>query len=239
MKIGILGPGRLGCSLARLVEAAGHTVDLRREGVPQGDFLLLTVPDSRIAQVAAALPLSDRPVLHCSGTTPVEVLRPHCPAGSFHPLMTFPGVEVAVPDLSGVPAAIAGDEEAVVVATQLAETLLMRPIQVPGDRRLYHGAAVIAGNFATILLAEASRLLAAAGVPEEDAPSLLAPLAIQSLRNAADRGPAQSLTGPIARGDESTLAGHREAMKNAGFESLVPLYDAFVERGQALLLDEK
>src|SRR5690606_24106560 len=139
------------------------------------------------------------PVLHCSGALPVDILRPHQPAGSLHPLMTFPGPALGLPALDGVPAAIDGDPEALAFATALVASLGMRPLRVTGDRRLYHAAAVIAGNFATVLLAHASEALAAAGVPADQAGEALLPLALESLRSAAS-DPAARLTGPVARG---------------------------------------
>jgi predicted short-subunit dehydrogenase-like oxidoreductase (DUF2520 family) len=234
--VGILGPGRLGRTLALLLSRAGRTVDLRGrgEGAPRGDVVLLTVPDSALAEAAATIPAGPV-VLHCSGSQEVEVLRPHRSAGSLHPLMTFPGPEVAVPVLAGVPAAVAGDPEAVTRARELALDLGMRPFAVLGDRRLYHAAAVIAGNFATVLLAEASAVLIQAGVNPHEAPTLLLPLAIQSLQNAAV-DPRGALTGPVARGDRAVVDAHRTALRTAGLTDLLPLYDAFVARAQALVL---
>ena len=127
--------------------------------------------------------------------------------------MTFPGPELALPRDTEVPAAVAGHPEAVAAATALAEKLGFTPFEVTGDRALYHAAAVMAGNFATVLLGEASRILAQAGVPEADAPRLLAPLALTSIRNAADLGPGPALTGPVARGDEGIIGAHLRALQ--------------------------
>jgi predicted short-subunit dehydrogenase-like oxidoreductase (DUF2520 family) len=123
---------------------------------------------------------------------------------------------------------------AVEAATAIATSLGMRTFEVPGDRRLYHAAAVMAGNFATVLLAEAADVLAAAGVPAAEAPSILAPLAVQSLRNASD-DPAAALTGPVARGDEATLEQHRRALADAGLTEVASLYQALTERARRLV----
>lgn len=225
MFIGILGPGRLGRSLSVLLQRTGCDVCLTRHAQamdPGVDGVLLTVPDSALRTVAHAWsgPL---PILHCSGALPVDVLAPHNPSGSFHPLMTFPGADVALPDLRGVPAVVDGHDRAVALGTAIAERLGMRTVRVPGDRRLYHAAAVIAGNFGTVLLAHAARALTAAGVDESDAGEVLLPLALESLRNAAS-DPARSLTGPVARGDEATIASHTTALRDAGLHSTVDLY---------------
>ena len=235
MHIGILGPGRLGRSLAALLEPHGHRVCLTRHAadIPsEVEGVLLTVPDSAIAAVVDdwSGPL---PVLHCSGALTVDVLRPLTPAGSFHPLMTFPGVDVAIPDPTTIPVAIDGDEEAVAFGRRIAESLGMRIITVPGDRRLYHAAAVLAGNFGTVLLAHAVRALVEAGVPEASAGNILLPLALQSLTNAAS-DPAGSLTGPVARGDDATIAAHIAALDASGLNSTVELYQQLTEATRQL-----
>jgi predicted short-subunit dehydrogenase-like oxidoreductase (DUF2520 family) len=240
MRVAIIGPGRLGRSLRVLLERAGVEVVLcgRGDPVPEAvDARLLTVPDAALAEVAASLP-PGAPLLHCSGAAEVAVLRPHHPAGSLHPLMTFPGPEVALPELDGVPAALAGDPEAVRIGAAIAGALGMAPLHVPGDRRLYHAAAVIAGNFATVLLADAARVLVAAGVPAERAPGVLAPLALRSLRNAA-ADPARALTGPVARGDRTTLDAHRAALAEAGLDEVLAVYELMVERATALLSEPR
>lgn len=225
MRIAVVGRGRLGRTLAQLLPDAGIEVALvgRDLDLPPADAIVLAVPDRTIEKVAQSIPAPTAPVLHCSGAATVDVLRPHAPAGSFHPLMTFPGPEVAIPPLAGVPAAIAGDPPALRIAEALAVALGMRPVEVSGDRRLYHAAAVMAGNFATVLLAEAARVLSAAGVDPAEAPGMLAPLALQSLRNAAD-DPVRALTGPAARGDTAVIEAHLEAIASASLAEQHALY---------------
>ena len=99
----------------------------------------------------------------------------------------------------------------------------MRAFRVSGDRRLYHAAAVLAGNGATILLGEACRALVAAGVPAADAAGLLQPLVRRSIDNAVP-DPAAALTGPVARGDVEVLAGHDAALRQAGLSELADLH---------------
>lgn len=228
----IVGPGRLGGALRLALAARGVAVTLvgRLEAPPPCPITLLTVPDRAIAEVARTVPPGGV-LLHCSGATDVEVLRPHRPAGSLHPLMTFPGPEA--PDLRDVPVAIAGDPEALLAAGALARLLGMRPFVVPGDRRLYHAAAVMAGNFSTALLAEASAVLSAAGVPPDQAPGLLAPLALASIRNAALLGPAAALTGPVARGDDAIIRAHQEALEPLDGAARA-VYDTLLTSARAL-----
>jgi predicted short-subunit dehydrogenase-like oxidoreductase (DUF2520 family) len=230
MDVVIVGPGRLGRTLAGLLPRAGHAVTLRGRGDPLDDgpvrraaVVLLTVPDAAIGRVADRVPPG--PVrLHTSGATDLAPLARRPGHGSLHPLMTFPGPEVAVPDLRGVPAAVDGDEAGLRMATFLARELGLRAVPVPGDRRLYHAAAVLAGNGATLLLHEARRALEAAGVAPEQAVGLLLPLVRRSVEN-ADPDPLAALTGPVARGDDAVLAAHRRALEAAGLHDAARLHE--------------
>jgi len=212
-EVAIVGQGRLGATVTRQLRSAGvvvHAID-RGQSAPPGLVTWLTVPDASIYAAARAC-RSASVLLHASGASELAVLDGHPCAGSLHPLMTFPG-DVAPPP--PVPAAVTGAPQAIETARALAAHLGWTPFEVKGDRRAYHAAAVVAGNFATTLLAEAAEILTLAGVPADLAPGLLAPLALQSLRNAASLGPAAALTGPVVRGDHDVISGHLSVLSNA------------------------
>jgi predicted short-subunit dehydrogenase-like oxidoreductase (DUF2520 family) len=132
---------------------------------------------------------------------------------------------------AGVGAAVAGSSDrALRFATSLADALGMRPIPVAEeDRAAYHAAASIASNFLVALEAAAERLAASAGVQR----ALLAPLVRASLENWIELGPERALTGPVARGDEETVAAQRGAVCERAPE-LVPLFDALTDATRAL-----
>ncbi len=196
----------------------------------EGDCVLLCVPDSEIAGVAAAIGEGEgRPGLigHVSGATPLEPLlaaRPIDGCFSLHPLQTLPDGEA---DLGGAPAAIAGSTvEASETAEGLSRVLGMLPFEVrEADRVAYHAAASIASNFLVTLEQSAADLLGGIGV--ENPREVLAPLVRRSLENWIADGPA-ALTGPIARGDEETVERHRAEL-SARRPDLLPLYDALAE----------
>lgn len=231
MRVTIVGPGRLGRTVAALLSAGEAEVRLvgRGQALPPSEVVWLTVPDLALPKVIADLPEGPI-VLHASGATGLEVFRGRPRSGSLHPLMTFPGPEISVPDLTGVPAAIAGDPVALQSATSLALRLGLKPVEVPGDRRLYHAAAVLAGNGATLLIAEACRLLEAAGVREEDRAQMLVPLALRSVQNATP-DPLGALTGPIARGEVAVIDEHLRAMAEAGLHDVAELHRTLAEAG--------
>jgi predicted short-subunit dehydrogenase-like oxidoreductase (DUF2520 family) len=86
----------------------------------------------------------------------------------------------------------------------------MHPIDLDDRAKpAYHAGAAAASNFVVAALAIAHDLLEAAGVPFAAAEAL----SRQVLTNAFALGPAAALTGPIARGDRTTVAGHLAAAR--------------------------
>ena len=163
----IIGPGRLGQCMARWLTAAGRSVRLigKQETIPPAPITWLTVPDRAISQVAEQVPRGGV-VLHASGATDLTPLQSHTKIGSLHPLMTFTGTEKRSDMPKRIPAAISGCETAKATARSLAQDLGFEVFDFEGDRRIYHAAAVLSGNFATILLANAATLLASQGIAE-------------------------------------------------------------------------
>jgi predicted short-subunit dehydrogenase-like oxidoreductase (DUF2520 family) len=225
--IAIVGAGRLGTTLAAALGAPGPLG--RGADVRGATAVLLCVPDAEIAAAAAAVepgPL----VGHCSGATGLDVLAPH-EAFSLHPLMTVPN-GAPRDRLVGAGCAIAGSTpRALAAAEALAARLGMRATSVADeDRVAYHAAASIASNFLVTLEGAAERLAATAGVDRAQ----LAPLVRAAVDDWAERGAEDALTGPIARGDEETVARQRAAVAERT-PDLLPLFDAMVEATRAVV----
>jgi predicted short-subunit dehydrogenase-like oxidoreductase (DUF2520 family) len=62
---------------------------------------------------------------------------------------------------------------------------------------------------------------------------LLAPLVRATVENWAALGPQRALTGPVARGDEATVAKQRAALEERA-PDLLPLFDALAGATRAL-----
>jgi len=230
-RVAVVGRGRLGTALSTGFRQSGICVS---DPLPRGadaagfDAILLCVPDAEIGP-AAALVSRGALVGHCSGATSVDVLAPH-ERFSLHPLMTVTAQDGAE-RFAGAGAAIAGStERALDFARTLAEALRMRPFELADrDRAAYHAAASIASNFLITLEAAAERLAVGAGAGRE----ALAPLVRATVENWTRLGPERALTGPIARGDELTVAAQRAAISDRA-PDLLPMFDALVDATRAL-----
>jgi predicted short-subunit dehydrogenase-like oxidoreductase (DUF2520 family) len=228
--VGILGRGRLGTALCAALREAGYRVGepAGRGEVPGGDAILLCVPDAEIPAAAATVAGAAAYVGHTSGATPLAALEPAgARAFGLHPLQT---VTAGGAELRGCGAAVAGSTpDALALARALAGGLGMTPFEVRDDQRAaYHAAASIASNYLVTLEWAAQELASRAGV---DAP--FGPLVRTTAANVEALGPRAALTGPIARGDEATVAAQRNAVTVHAPE-LLPLFDALAERTRAL-----
>ena len=218
-RIHVIGTGRVGSAVAARLSKRGVAVRTGRV-VDGGDpeLVLLCVPDASIADVARELPQGPL-VAHVSGATSLSALEPHVRRFSVHPLQTFTrsrGPE----QMDGAWAAITAEtDEARARAWWLAGQLGLRPFDLSDDLRvLYHAGAATASNFLVTLYRAASQLLDRAGAP----PEALLPLMRRTIENGFE------LTGPIARGDWSTVEAHLKAIRSHAPE-LEPLYRALAE----------
>lgn len=185
------------------------------------DVVLLCVPDGAIADAAHAVaPRAGRLVGHCSGATTLDALAPH-EAFSLHPLMTVPDADAP---LAGAPCAVAGSTpRALAVAERLGDALGMRALRVDdADRAAYHAAASVAANYLLAVEDLATRVAEGTGLDRQ----ALGPLVRAAVDAWQERGAGPALTGPVARGDDATVARQRAALADRLPAADLELFDA-------------
>ena len=220
----VVGKGRVGHALVRTLPWLDGPYG---RGFSGGDFdvVLVAVPDDEIARAASTIALG--PVVgHCAGSLGLAVLAPH-EAFGLHPLMT---VTLEGANFAGAGAAVAGSTpRALQIARTLADACHMTAVEIDDvDRPAYHAAASIASNFLVTLEDAAEVLLRTMGADR----SILLPLIRATLENWESTG-AAALTGPIARGDEATVARQRAAVIERAPE-LIAVFDALCDRTRAI-----
>jgi predicted short-subunit dehydrogenase-like oxidoreductase (DUF2520 family) len=215
----VVGHGRVGSAFAsRLLERG---IDVRVTGRELGcldaDLVLVCVPDRAIASVAANV-VPGPWVAHASGAAQLNALDPHRRRFSVHPLQTI--VHKRGPEqLDGAFAAVtAENEEALAAGLALANLLGLKPFELQDSKRpLYHAAAGFVAHFVIALWRAAASMMTQCGAP----PEALLPLLHRTIDNDFE------LTGPISRGDWTTLDRHLEAIR-AEQPEIEPMYLALV-----------
>lgn len=236
MRIGIIGPGRVGTALGETFKNAGYeivgVVSRQREHAkkcmrvvgckywsanPQdiakiSDIILIAVPDSQIKSVAAELALPpETVVVHTSGTLPSSILGTKHSL-SMHPITSFAGGKLPHGTYFGI-------EGEVEVGERLVKSIGGIPIIISSEHKaLYHAALNFGASYLLTLLNTGAELLKISGINEPE--KVILSLATSTLRNAKTLGIQNSLTGPIERGDTRVVEKEIKAIKEKALEDL-------------------
>lgn len=224
-RVAVVGAGRMGRALVDALPGWEGPFGRGFDGDGY-DVVVLAVPDAQIARAAGAV-RPGRLVGHTAGAVGLEVLAPH-EAFALHPLMTVPATGAR---FRGAGTAVAGNSAAALeFATSTAHRLGMEPFEIAdADRAAYHAAASIASNFLVALEDAAEHVLATTGADRR----MLVPLVRAAVDNWAAFGGPAALTGPIARGDEDTVARQRGAVAERAPE-LLEVFDELCALTRAL-----
>jgi predicted short-subunit dehydrogenase-like oxidoreductase (DUF2520 family) len=186
-------------------------------------LVFITTPDREIGRTAKAIADKGgfRPgqvVAHTSGAHSAQELQGAKEAGalvvSLHPLQSFADVQDARDHLSGSYFALEGDEDALPLARRVVHDLGGKAFVIGAkDKPLYHAAACVASNYLVTLIHYATGLCRHFGLSYEEGFRALFPLVQGTISNIGRVGPPRSLTGPIARGDATTIQDHLVALK--------------------------
>jgi predicted short-subunit dehydrogenase-like oxidoreductase (DUF2520 family) len=214
----VVGTGRAGGAIAARLAERGLTVSTGREPLADAELVVLAVPDASIAEVARQVPIGPW-LAHVSGATSLSALDPHQRRFSVHPLQTL-SRDRGPEQLDGAWAAVTAEaDDARDTARWLADMLGLHPFDLAdADKPLYHAGAAMASNFLVTLYRAAARLMEETGAP----PEALVPLMMRTIENGF------ALTGPIARGDWSTVDAHLRALGERA-PDLGPLYRVLAE----------
>jgi len=244
LEIGFIGAGTVGTALAtrlsqkgaRIIAASSrsltsaerlasslphcHACSSPQEVADVAELIFITTPDDAIAEVANEVHWHPgESVVHCSGAHSLDILKPAnqagANAGSFHPLQTFADINQAVENLPGSTFAIEAEEPLLSTLKELTSLLDGNWIELkPGDKVVYHAAAVFACNYMVTLVELATDLWQTFGVPQKEATKALIPLLRGTVNNINNIGLPDCLTGPISRGDLGTISKHLTVLKD-------------------------
>jgi predicted short-subunit dehydrogenase-like oxidoreductase (DUF2520 family) len=156
-------------------------------------------------------------VFHCSGSLPSELLAPARAQGahvaSLHPVKSFTDSAKAAETFPGTFCDLEGAPDACQVLRDALERSGAHPFDVDPDAKMvYHAATVFVCNYLVALLEIGLRCFEQSGVSRPRAMEIMEPIVQGTIRNVFALGPAQALTGPIARGEASVVGRQCEAL---------------------------
>ena len=172
---------------------------------PDGEVYIVAVNDDAIAALGQAVLDNGAVWVHTSGSTSIDALSAtRCRCGVMWPMQSLSKSHAAA--LGQVHLFIEGsDSEVLMQLRELALLITPNVHEVSGaDRLKLHVASVFASNFSNHMYSLAAEVLAEAGIPFE----ALLPLIKSTVAKLDAMSPAQSQTGPAARGDEGVMAKH-------------------------------
>lgn len=188
------------------------------EVVETSDIIAITTQDGAIKKVAQEIyekseHLGGKLFFHTSGVHPSSILKPldekGAILGSLHPLQTFPDIDSAIRVLSDTYIFIEEDSEALQTLETLGESIGHAVIPIEGKNKVYyHLCAVFVCNLLCSLLYSAEDIMKKIDITLGP----FFPIINATLKNIESKGPLQSLTGPIVRGDTSTVEDHINAL---------------------------
>lgn len=217
-------------ALSGVLASSGEIPDI----LNQSDVVIISVRDERIREVVERLIREKRlnknqVLLHTSGANASgDILAPARPfvkaLGTLHPLVSFADARVAIEGMRTVAFGVEGDPIARRVAGKLVSLLGARFVVLDAKNlALYHAGAVMVSNYVVALADLGRTLLIEAGVPAPEALPALIPLMTSVVQNLAHVGLPGAMTGPVERGDVSSVERHLEILKKRA-PQLVDLY---------------
>ncbi|GAA6139337.1 Rossmann-like and DUF2520 domain-containing protein [Arenicella sp. 4NH20-0111] len=225
--ITIIGSGKVGTSLYEAFSAAGFQVELpgknlaaQKHAVIETDLLLLTVQDSQIRTLCEGLSTtlnSNTIVAHCSGALGSSELSAAkevgCHVATAHPLNTFPTIESARLLLRNpthnTHCFISGESEPATTLSWLFKKIGCITHQMKDDSKTaYHTACVFACNYLVSLSELSLQSAENGGLDRDQFWQAIQPLMLSTLENISAHGTSAALSGPVPRGDISTIKAH-------------------------------
>ncbi len=216
-----LSTARLACDVlwlavpdAAIEEAAAELARALEQREKDSPRTVQTKP-SRAKPIESRV-VKPRVLLHASGALTSQVLAPLAAlgirTGSAHPMMTFVAGEP--PSLEGAWFAVEGAPSAVRAAREMAKKLGANSFSIePGSKTLYHAFGAMLSPMLATELEAAERVGLRAGIDARQVRRIMEPIVLRTVRNVLRKGAGKSFSGPLARGDVSTVAAHLEALR--------------------------
>jgi len=238
MLIGFIGAGKVGKALGKYFKLNGldivgfYDIDSKASKnaselvgvnffaelqnlVFKSEILFLTVSDKAIEAVwseIAKFDLDGKIIIHCSGALSSRIFAGIDELGAFgyslHPVMTINDSPDSYQSLASAHFTLEGSHGKLDVVREFIATFGNSVHVIDAENKsLYHCAAVFSSNFMLAVAEISMKLLERCGFDDEGQ-KILFPLMETSIKNVMNEGTTMALTGPVERGDTSTIEKH-------------------------------
>jgi predicted short-subunit dehydrogenase-like oxidoreductase (DUF2520 family) len=192
----------------------------------KADVYVLAVADGAISKVAQELPPLQGLVVHTSGATSIDALRPKEHIGVFYPLQTF--THGLTPDFREIPICVEAqhiEDEALLVTLASHISQNVRKI-ASSERKILHLCAVFVNNFTNFMYQIGHEICDDHHLDS----TLLYPLIQETAKKACLVSPFMAQTGPARRGDQKTMHAHLDLLDKEEHKQLYILMSNAIKK---------
>jgi len=227
---GQAGSVQIGGVCNRSLKSSRKAVEVVGAGTPlaaidqfdAADFWLIGTGDEQIAPTAVNIcklraGLENSIVFHLCGRYGTGILAPltdsGCKVAAVHPVRSLAFEQISLADFEGTAIVAEGNDEALNALKSLFVSIggVWLPVKSI-DRGLYHAALSTISNVTKGVTWKAQNWLENAGISHQMAAALTQKLLAITVEDIARSGAKHSMTGPIVRGDTSTVEAHLDAL---------------------------
>ena len=176
----------------------------------KADIYIIAVSDDAIQEVASQIPVSNKLVVHTSGSVSIDAIHPKNRQGVFYPLQTFSNSKTV--DFSTIPFCLETVyKEDTVLLHKIALGLTKKVYEISSEqRKMLHLAAVFVNNFTNHLFSIGHDICKEHDIPFE----ILYPLILETAQKITHIAPDHAQTGPALRNDVKTINRQSKALTN-------------------------
>ena len=219
---GILNRSEASAERAVKAVGAGQALNTYQQFEP-ARYWLIGTSDGQIEAAARALSLAcpdmtGSTVFHLCGRHSVNILTPLQDKGSqiaaVHPVRSLTDKRLSLEGFAGTACVAEGNIPALHAVQGLFEAIggIWMPVRNI-DRGLYHAAVSIISNVTKAVAWKAQNWLVDSGLDENMAADVTHKLLTSTREDVSRSGAKQSITGPVVRGDTSTVEAHLHSLK--------------------------
>lgn len=221
------------------------------EAVKNSNCILICTPDDLIKPVCneifndTDIDAEKYSVFHLSGSKKIEnldaALKRGASVGCMHPIKSFASSQESIKTLKGTTYGLTfKTTKAERTLKKLVKALNGKHIIVKNDSKpLYHAITCIASNYLVGLIDYALNMANSINISSVDIFEPLLRLSEGAIENIKKMGSEKALTGPIARGDTSTVKQHIESIKQYMRPEDVTIYKVLGRHTSKIALNNK